>query len=224
MNLPVLLALLLGAASALHLRTPNFESPGGDESQPQNGETAEHEAKEVPGGELTQLSIDEDGGSGSECALEEERAVKAISDLGTVDKSFQCPKKEDTVELVGSPGYKTYQRYLLVRQPMNFNYAQYTCQCCYRGQLTSVHNFNFNNHLQCLIRGLNYGQVWIGGLVTGVGHCRRFRWMDNSSWNFGYWAPGQPAIYNGHCVTLCTRGGQWRLSHCYTQLPFICSY
>ncbi|XP_037377382.1 bone marrow proteoglycan [Talpa occidentalis] len=224
MNIPLLLALIFGAASALHLETTNFGSPLVDETQLQDGKTPEHEANEVPMGELMQLPEEEEGGSGSEGFLEEERAVESIPDQGAVDKNFQCPKEEDTVELAGRPGCKYCRRYLLVRRAMNFNHAQYTCRSCYRGNLISIHNFGLNYQLQCLVRGLNQGYVWIGGVVTGTGHCRRFRWMDGSCWNFGYWASGQPSACSGGCVTMCTRGGQWRLAHCLAQLPFICSY
>ncbi|KAG8511282.1 Solute carrier family 43 member 3, partial [Galemys pyrenaicus] len=206
MNLPLLLALLFGAASALHLRTTNFESPLGDEIKSQGEETPEQEAKEVSMGELMQLPEVEEGGSGDEDVLEEVGALESISDLAAVEKNFMCPKKEDTVELVGSPGCKNCPRYLLVRWTRSFSQAQYTCQRCYRGRLISIHNFNLNYRLQCLVRGLNQGQVWIGGLVTGTGRCRRFHWVDGSCWNFGYWASGQPSAGVGHCVTMCTRG------------------
>ncbi|KAI5238751.1 Bone Marrow Proteoglycan [Manis pentadactyla] len=247
MKLLVLLALLFGAISALHLKTDmsNFESSLGDETLPQDKEMPELEAGDAP------LLTGEDWGSGSEGAPEEEGALESVSALNELDKNLQCPKEEDTVKLAGSPACKTC-RFLLVRSAFNFNQAELTCRRCYRGNLVSIHSFNFNSRIQCAVRGLNQGQVWIGGLVTGMargapapsgeplltpssaqlaadlsvlpGSCKRFRWVDGSSWNFAYWAPGQPWAHGGRCVSLCTRGGQWRRTLCSRSLPFICSY
>ena len=53
--------------------------------------------------------------------FEEEKAVKL--DPSALDNNLQCPRTEDTVEIVGSPGCKTC-RYILVRTPQAFTYAQ----------------------------------------------------------------------------------------------------
>ncbi|XP_007519528.1 bone marrow proteoglycan [Erinaceus europaeus] len=219
MNLPLLLALLFGAASALHLRTDlsNVENHLGDETLPQDREMSENEAKEASVGELMQLEGGEEDGSGSEDAPVEEGALEEE------DKDFQCPKEEDTAQLEGNPGCKTY-RLLLIRRAMDFNQAQLTCRRCYRGNLASVHNYSTNYRIHCSVRGLNQGQVWIGGYISRWGNKRCFHWIDGSSWNFGYWASGQPSAGGGRCVTLCTRGGHWRLANCARQLPFVCSY
>ncbi|XP_061059753.1 bone marrow proteoglycan, partial [Eubalaena glacialis] len=182
MKLPLLLAFLLGTASAFPLRTEmsNIESPLGDDTLPQVGEVPESEAKEVPVEKQTLLEEEEDGGSGSEDAPREEGAVESISALDDVDRDLQCPKGEHTVKLEGIPGCKTC-RFLLL-----------TCQRCYQGRLISIHNCSLNYQIQCLVRQINQGQVWIGGQVTGWGRCTRFRWLDGTPWNFAYWAAGQP--------------------------------
>ncbi|XP_004389242.1 bone marrow proteoglycan isoform X2 [Trichechus manatus latirostris] len=214
MKLLLLLALLFGAVSALHLRTETskFESLLGDKTLPQDGEMPEQEADKSPTRELALQEEEEERGSGSEDFPQEEEPVELVSALAEVDNDFQCPKEEDTVKLVGSPGCKAC-RFLLI-----------ICQRCYRGNLVSIHSYSFNYQIHCYIRRLNQGQVWIGGRVTGLGYCRRFYWMDGSSWNFAYWAPGQPWAGRGSCVALSTQGGRWCQTYCGTHLPFICSY
>ena len=53
--------------------------------------------------------------------FEEEKAVKL--DPSALDNNLQCPRTEDTVEIVGSPGCKTC-RYILVRTPRRFARAR----------------------------------------------------------------------------------------------------
>ncbi|XP_004087824.1 bone marrow proteoglycan isoform X2 [Nomascus leucogenys] len=211
MKLPLLLALLFGAVSALHLRseTSTFETPLGAKTLPEDEETPEQEVEETPSRELEE---EEEWGSGSEDASKEDGAVESILVPDMVDKNLTCPEEEDTVKVVGIPGCQTC-RYLLL-----------TCQRCYGGNLASIHNFNTNYRIQCSVSGLNQGQVWIGGRITGSGRCRHLQWVDGSRWNFAYWAARQPWSRGGHCVSLCTRGGHWRRAHCLRRLPFICSY
>nr|XP_006214218.1 bone marrow proteoglycan [Vicugna pacos] len=160
MKLLLLLALLFWTVSAFHLRTEmsNVENPLGDDNLPQVGEMPEHEAKEAPLEELMLLEKEEEKGSGSEDAPREEGTVESISALEEVGKDIQCPKEEDTVKLEGISGCKTC-RFLLL-----------TCQRCYHGRLISIHDFGLNNQIQCQAGGVNGGQVWIGGQVTGFVH------------------------------------------------------
>ncbi|KAL4829762.1 hypothetical protein H8958_008657 [Nasalis larvatus] len=222
MKLPLLLALLFGAVSALHLRpeTSTFESTLGAKTLPEDEEMPEQEVEEILSRELEE---EEEGGSGSEDASKEDGAVESISVPDMVDKNLTCPEEEDTIKVVGIPGCQTC-RYLLVRCPRTFNQAWFTCQRCYRGNLASIHNFNTNSQIQWSVSALNQDQVWIGGRITGSGHCRRFQWVDGSRWNFAYWAAHQPWSRGGRCVSLCTRGGHWRRAHCLRKLPFVCSY
>uniref|UniRef100_A0A8C8YY46 Proteoglycan 2, pro eosinophil major basic protein n=1 Tax=Prolemur simus TaxID=1328070 RepID=A0A8C8YY46_PROSS len=222
MKLPLLLALLFGAVSALHLRLklPTLRAPW---TLPQDGEMPEQGAEEPPPGEMALLEREEEGRCGSEDSLEEEGTVQSASALDVVDKDFQCPKEEDTIKLEGSPGCKTC-RFLVVTAARNFNHAQSICQRCYRGNLASIHNYGFNLQIQCTARSFNQGQVWIGGVATGWGICTRLHWVDRSCWNFAYWALGQPSIFSGRCVSMYTSGGQWSLSNCNACLPFVCSY
>ncbi|XP_023363607.1 bone marrow proteoglycan-like [Otolemur garnettii] len=227
MKLPLLLALLFGAVSALHLRakTSTLESSLGAETLPQHGEMPEQEAEEAPPGEMASLEGEEEGGCGSEDAPEEETAAESISALDVVDKDVlcQCPKEEDTVKITGIPGCKTC-RFILVNAARNFNSAQATCRRCYRGNLVSVHNYNFNSQIQSTLCTYNQGYVWIGGVASRRGACLRMRWVDHSCWNFSYWAWGQPSICNGRCVTMNSGGGRWSLARCHRCLPFVCSY
>ena len=59
---------------------------------------------------------------------------------------------------------------------------QLTCQRCYRGRLISIHNCSLNYQIQCLVKQINQGQVWIGGQVTG-------------------WVRGVPALSGEHLLT-----------------------
>nr|Q63189.1 RecName: Full=Bone marrow proteoglycan; Short=BMPG; AltName: Full=Proteoglycan 2; Contains: RecName: Full=Eosinophil granule major basic protein; Short=EMBP; Short=MBP; Flags: Precursor [Rattus norvegicus]BAA09129.1 eosinophil major basic protein precursor [Rattus norvegicus] len=227
MKFPLLLALLVGGAFALHLSSEasDSKSPLVDESLPREAEISRPEVEESPPGEqLMSLEEEEEEeeeeGSGSEGALGNEGAV---SGQDVTDENLQSPKEEDTTSLMGDSGFKT-GRYLLVRRPECFNKAQLVCRSCYRGTLASIHSFSVNFRIQSFVRGINQGQVWIGGRIVGWGRCKRFRWIDGSSWNFAYWAAGQPRRGGGRCVTLCTRGGHWRRSGCGKRRPFICAY
>ncbi|XP_070343897.1 bone marrow proteoglycan-like isoform X2 [Equus asinus] len=207
MKLPLLLALLFGAVSALHLgtETSNFESPLGDDTLPQDRDIPERGAMEAPTEGLMLLEGEEEGGSGSEDAPEEEGHVKSDSALEEVDKDFQCPKEEDTITLGGIPGCKTC-RLTLVPTAMEYNQAHYTCLNRYRGFLVSIHSFTSNYRIQRLARSVNQGQIWIGGAARGSGRCRSFYWLDGSAWNFWLWARGEPSASGGNCVSMYTQG------------------
>nr|XP_005598196.2 bone marrow proteoglycan [Equus caballus] len=225
MKFPLLLALLFGAVSALHLRTeaPNFESPLGDDTLPQDREMPERGAMEAPMEGLTLTKGEEEGGSGSEDVPEEEGLVKSVSALEEVDKDFQCPKEEDTVKLECAPGWTTC-RFIVVSTAMKYNQAYDTCRRCYGGFLISIHDHTCNYKIQWGARFLNQGQVWIGGAVRYPGSRRSFYWMDGSAWDFWFWAAGQPSASGGSCVSMYTHGGRWRLSRCDMVLPFVCSH
>uniref|UniRef100_F6QX81 Solute carrier family 43 member 3 n=1 Tax=Macaca mulatta TaxID=9544 RepID=F6QX81_MACMU len=117
----LLLALLFGAVSALHLRpeTSTFESTLGAKTLPEDEEMPEQEVEEILSRDLEE---EEEGGSGSEDASKEDGAVELISVPDMVDKNLTCPEEEDTVKVVGIPGCPTC-RYLLVRSPHTFNQA-----------------------------------------------------------------------------------------------------
>ncbi|KAM5248360.1 bone marrow proteoglycan [Ctenodactylus gundi] len=205
-----------GSSSRPGTRTPGLENALEDQVLPQTAEMPE----EAPSGDLEVLAEDsegQEGGSGSEDSREAEGA------LDVADKDFQCPKKENVKQLAGCPECPPH-RYVLVREARTFQCAQRVCRHCFRGSLVSVHSLSFNSHLQCMARGLNQGQVWIGGCTVGWYFWRCFAWVDGSSWNFAYWAAGQPQASGGRCVTLCTQDGHWRSSHCAQQHPFICAY
>uniref|UniRef100_A0A3Q2HA28 C-type lectin domain-containing protein n=1 Tax=Equus caballus TaxID=9796 RepID=A0A3Q2HA28_HORSE len=215
MKLSLLLAVVFGAVSALHLGTETsyFESPLGDEILPWDGEMPEHGTMEAPMEGLTLLEEEEEGGSGGEDAPEQERAVKSVSALEEVDKDFQCPKEEDTVKLEGIPG------------SMTFSQAQYTWQRCYWGRLVSIHNLIFTYHIQCSARCVSQDQVWISSMSTGWGSCRHFYWVDGSAWKIWYWALCQPLASGGSCVSMWNRGDLARpalFPHPY--FPFLASF
>ncbi|KAM4848702.1 proteoglycan 3 [Urocitellus parryii] len=225
MKHPLHLALLLlGTVSALYLENdaPHLESlktetdldQDPDGSGEQKGELALTE-------EVIQVEGDEVKTSGYQEAFEDEEAVE--SGPPPLEQNLLCPREEDTVQIQGDSGCKTC-RYLLVQTPKTFSQAQNVCRRCYQGNLVSIHNYNFNYHVHCLASKINQAQIWIGGILRGWFLWKKFCWIDGSSWNFAYWALGQPGCSGGHCVTLCSKDGRWRRAPCHRQLPFVCSF
>ncbi|KAM9220395.1 proteoglycan 3-like [Dugong dugon] len=225
MKRPLILPLLLmGTVSALHLRNdaPELKSleTAADLSQDLEG-SGEQEGELALAEKVIQSEGEEVESFGYEDALEDEEAMD--SDPAALDKNLQCPREEDTVQVLGSPGCKIC-RYLLVLIPRTFRTAQNICRRCYRGNLSSIHNYSSNYHIYLAVRRINQSQVWIGGIIRRGYGCRRFRWTDGSCWNFTYWARGQPRNGRGHCVALRTRGGCWQRTLCKKRLPFVCSF
>uniref|UniRef100_A0A8C4LS22 C-type lectin domain-containing protein n=1 Tax=Equus asinus TaxID=9793 RepID=A0A8C4LS22_EQUAS len=225
MKCPLLLPLLLlGTVAALHLENddPHLDIHGTQADLIQNVEgSGEQEGELVLTDEVIQSEGEEVEASTNKHTFEDEETVEL--DQVALGEDLQCPREEETIELSGHPGCKTC-RYFLVRTPRTFRKAEVSGRKrCYRGNLVSIHSYRLNNRLQCLIRGINQGQVWIGGILRGLRFCRRFRWTDGSRWNFRYWASGQRRTGRGCYVALCTRGGHWRRVPCSRHLPFICS-
>ncbi|KFO21706.1 Proteoglycan 3 [Fukomys damarensis] len=188
MKLP-LLALLVVAAAAQHRRTEvsSLEQLQGEESPAQDGETAAGAPGEAGAGAQTLPQEEVEGGSGVEDSLEEEDAGLRGRGGGP-SRGHRGPVLDAVSALPPA--------------------LQSVCQRCYRGSLVSIHSSGFNFQVWCASRGLNAGRVWIGGRRVGWGHCQHFLWTDRSSWNFAYWALGQPFTWDpcGTCVTMCTQG------------------
>uniref|UniRef100_A0A5G2RI39 C-type lectin domain-containing protein n=1 Tax=Sus scrofa TaxID=9823 RepID=A0A5G2RI39_PIG len=195
-KLPLLLALLFGTVSAFHLRTEmsNMESPLGDDALPQVGEMPEREAKE----ELMLLEKEEEQGSGREDAPREEGSVESLSALDEVAEDLKCPGEEDTVKLQGTPGGKICLC-LLVRSTLNFNLAQVGGQWPWLKSRVRT-----GRGVQCLVRGMNQGPLWIGVQIVSWGHHIQFHWVDDSAWSFVYWAADPPWSDTGGCWSLFT--------------------
>ncbi|XP_075403722.1 proteoglycan 3-like [Tenrec ecaudatus] len=205
---PVLLLLLLGTVSALHLRkdAPKLEMPETVADPSQNLECSGE-----PEGELAlaakEIPSEGEASETSECKECTENEEPLDLDSAPVDKDLQCPREEETVRVVGTPGCK------------NCGYRLSICQRCYGGSLVSIHNFRFNSQILCAASRVNLCQVWIGGYLR----CLNFHWTDGSCWNYANWAPGQPRCGCGNCVSMNTRGGGWRRTPCVQPLPFVCS-
>ncbi|XP_007455775.1 PREDICTED: proteoglycan 3 [Lipotes vexillifer] len=224
MKCSLLLPLLLGTVSALYLEN-DASRLGSRETQADLTQDLEGSGEQEGELALNYGALESEGedavAPSYQDAFEDEGAME--SDSAALDKDLQCPKEEDTVQLPGSPGCKTC-RFLLVQTPREFWDAQHICRRCYRGNLVSIHSYNFNYRIQCWVSRVNQAQVWIGGFVKGWFRCKKFHWTDGSSWNFGYWASGQPGNGRGRCVALCTRGGFWQRAGCRRRLPFVCSF
>ncbi|XP_027716144.1 bone marrow proteoglycan-like [Vombatus ursinus] len=212
MKLCLILSLvLLGTVSSFNLKNEDIKIETSDKEETLNQE-------QVISDEEESLASGED-----DSWWEKEEASELAPVPATKEGDNVCPKEEDIVHLAGTSGCQSC-RFLLIRQSKTFGNAESICRRCYRGRLVSVHNYNFNSLIYRTSQGLNQAQVWIGGRITGWGRCKRFFWLDGSSWNFAYWAAGQPGNGGGNCVALCTRGGHWRRAPCSRRLPFICSY
>ncbi|XP_043827323.1 bone marrow proteoglycan-like [Dromiciops gliroides] len=212
MKFSVILSLvLLGTVSSFHLKNEVLKIETTEEEEMLNQEQEMSDEEEI-------MASGED-----DSRWEKEEATELVPVQATKEGDNLCPKEEDIVHLTGTPGCQTC-RFLLIRRLESFPSAQTTCQRCYRGNLVSIHNYSFNDVIYRTSRGVNQAQIWIGGRVTGWGRCKRFFWLDRSSWDFAYWAAGQPRNGGGNCVALCTKGGHWRRAPCIRRLPFICSY
>ncbi|KAM5225898.1 proteoglycan 3-like isoform 2-T2 [Hipposideros larvatus] len=170
--------LLLGAVSALHLEndalSPDSRETQGDLSQDLEG-SGEQKGELALTKDVIQSEGEADKSSRYPNAFEDEEDEE--SDPSDLEEDFQCPREEDTVQMLGSHGC-TNCHYRLVRTPKTF-----------------------------------IGAEWLW---------KKLHWTDGSSWNFVYWALGQPKRGGGHCVTMSTRRGHWRRAHCIQRLPFIC--
>ncbi|XP_032757873.1 proteoglycan 3 [Rattus rattus] len=225
MKQPLILSLLLlGMVSAFHLDSahPHLETPKREEDLNPEADGSREQGRELV---LTQGIMQTGGeeveGSEHQDVFEDGEAMESEPDA--LDEDSVCPREEDTAHFQGTPGCKSC-RYVLVRTPKTFDKAQKLCRRCYRGNLASIHTFSFNFQVQSLARKINQSIVWIGGILRGWFFWKNFCWTDGSRWDFGYWAPGQPGNGEGHCVTLCAKGGHWRRASCKSHLPFICSF
>ncbi|XP_044537281.1 proteoglycan 3-like [Gracilinanus agilis] len=121
---------------------------------------------------------------------EKEETTKLVP--AAKEKNILCPKEEDTVYIPEKLGLQT-DKYVLGRALKTFTEAQKYCQKNFKGNLVSIHSYYCNYKLQNLIAGINQRQVWIGAFTTtNWSFFKKFRWTDGSSWNFSYWAIGQP--------------------------------
>ncbi|ELK23941.1 Proteoglycan 3 [Myotis davidii] len=144
---PLLLLLLLRTVAALHLGNdapyPDSQESQADLSQDLEG-SGEQEGESV----LTEEAIQSEGeqveASNCQDAFEDEKAME--SDSGALDENLQCPRAEDTEEMLGSPGCKTCL-YRLLKTLLTFADAQITCRRCYRGNFVSIRNLSVNNQL-----------------------------------------------------------------------------
>lgn len=92
-----------------------------DENLPRDAEISGPEVEGCPPGEeLMPLEEEQEEGSGSEGAPEDEGAV---SGQDVTDVDLQCPKEENTTSLMIDSGCKTC-RYLLIRNTECFGRAQ----------------------------------------------------------------------------------------------------
>ncbi|EPQ19551.1 Proteoglycan 3 [Myotis brandtii] len=125
MKLPLLLLLLLlGTVAALHQGNdaPYLDS---QESQADLSQDLEGSGEQEGESVLTEETIQSEGeqveASSCQDAFEDEEAME--SDQDDLDENLQCPKEEDTVKILGSPGCKTC-RYVLVRTCRRFRGAR----------------------------------------------------------------------------------------------------
>ncbi|XP_010840534.1 PREDICTED: proteoglycan 3-like [Bison bison bison] len=156
----LLLLLLLGTVSALYLEK-DVPHLGDLETQADLSQDSEGS-----GGQEGELALSGEVLESGREEAEDTHDDEGASDPDDLDEDVQCPKEEETVQLLGSPECKSC-RYRLVGTPRRFKKAQRVCRKCYRGNLASIHNFNVNLIIHRLSTTTNYGQVWIGGFIRG---------------------------------------------------------
>ncbi|ELK36889.1 Proteoglycan 3, partial [Myotis davidii] len=105
--------------------------PGSQESQADLSQDLEGSGGREGESVLTEETIQSEGeqveASSCQDAFEDEEAME--SDPGTLDENLQCPREEDTVKILGSPGCKTCH-YVLVRTRRTFGGGRWRRKCC----------------------------------------------------------------------------------------------
>ncbi|XP_010831925.1 PREDICTED: proteoglycan 3-like [Bison bison bison] len=144
-------------------RAPEKDAPhvGSPETQADLSQDAEGS-----GGQEGELALSgevvESGGAEAEDTHDDEGDSE--SDPDDLDEDVQCPKEEETVQLLGTPGCKSC-RYLMVQTPNIFRKALSICKKCYGGNLISIHNLLFDNCISRWARRINQAKVWIGVII-----------------------------------------------------------
>ncbi|GAB0175385.1 C-type lectin Cal-like [Grus japonensis] len=96
-----------------------------------------------------------------------------------------------------------------------------------RGRLASIHSLGASRVLARYISGQRDGtNTWIG--LQDEEHSRRWKWSDNSVFDYKRWAPGQPNNLwdKEDCVVLDRFSGFefWHDYPCNSQFPFLCQH
>ncbi|XP_037399660.1 macrophage mannose receptor 1-like [Pygocentrus nattereri] len=113
------------------------------------------------------------------------------------------------------------ERYRLIYTEMTWRGAQSYCRNHYT-DLASVRNQTENQQIKTAAQAPQDYYLWIGLFNDS------WKWSDQSTSSFRYWAPKQPNNYDGkeNCtaVSVTTPGtvGGWYDVNCEVKIPFIC--
>jgi hypothetical protein len=77
-----------------------------------------------------------------------------------------------------------------------------------------------------VVKGLGYGNVWIGLNDRGLGNEGDYEWSSGAGYSYKAWCPNEPnnsGVFGEDCVMMnfCANGG-WNDGSCDVTLPFAC--
>ncbi|XP_032364623.1 C-type lectin BfL-1 [Etheostoma spectabile] len=110
--------------------------------------------------------------------------------------------------------------------------AEMTCRKFPNGHLVSIHDDVELNQVICAIHRATPGKAhyWIGGLRTEdsvyLTTLYWWVWTDDSTFNYSYWAGGQPdwAWRSEYCIEMnYWDWGQWNDANCNQAKPYVCA-
>uniref|UniRef100_A0A914BXJ3 C-type lectin domain-containing protein n=1 Tax=Acrobeloides nanus TaxID=290746 RepID=A0A914BXJ3_9BILA len=127
---------------------------------------------------------------------------------------FVCPNGTTN----GNANGKCYQTF---DQPNTWYQAEANCYAS-GGHLASITDPTMNTYLAGLASGnFHSDDYWLGAAQYFDGS---YSWMDDYSFNYTFWAPGQPSNSTGYCLTQSIDDGAWIASDCTMTKPYICEY
>ncbi|XP_064297374.1 C-type Lectin CRL-like [Phalacrocorax carbo] len=96
-----------------------------------------------------------------------------------------------------------------------------------KGRLASIHSLGASRvFARYIISQRDRDNTWIG--LQDEEHTRRWKWSDNSVFNYKRWAPGQPnnRWNREDCVVLEWSSGfqLWHDYPCSSRFPFLCQH
>ncbi|KAL7853046.1 hypothetical protein SRHO_G00188310 [Serrasalmus rhombeus] len=134
-----------------------------------------------------------------------------IDDDCNTPRKFMCYDEKKT----------NTERYILIYTEMTWRDAQSYCRNHYT-DLASVRNQTENQEIKTAAQAPQDYYLWIGLFNDS------WKWSDQSTSSFRYWAPKQPDNYDGNencaavSVTTPDTAGGWYDVNCEVKIPFIC--
>ncbi|XP_036419930.1 macrophage mannose receptor 1-like isoform X2 [Colossoma macropomum] len=142
------------------------------------------------------------------CVAMKNRDGTWIDDNCDTPRTFMCYDEKTTTD-----------RYILIKSSVTWRKAQSYCREHYK-DLASVRNQTENQQIYTAGKALENYLFWIGLFSDS------WKWSDQSTSSFRYWASDQPDNGNENCaaVSMTTQDamGRWYDVNCAEKIPFIC--